>query len=216
SSQVRASGSSQVTAYGSSQVTAYGSSQVTAYGSSQVTAYGSSQVTAYGSSQVTASDSSQVRAYGSSQVTASGLVAVTIHGTGTKVTGGVQIAVPAIATVEDWCDHYGLPVEGGFVTLFKAVRDDYSSSHGFQYMPGSVPEAPDWDGGKRECGGGLHFSPTPHHATGFDSSATRFLAVSVAVADIRAPQPDDAFPQKVKARRAAGPCIEVDINGKPL
>ncbi|MFH2071910.1 MAG: hypothetical protein ABIJ75_03540 [Actinomycetota bacterium] len=203
-------------AYGSSQVTAYGSSQVTAYDSSQVRASGSSQVRASGSSQVRAYGSSQVRAYGSSQVTATRAVAVTVHGDLVIVTGGVRIDAPTLDTVEAWLENYGIEPVDGIVTLFKAVRSDYRSSHDFAYAPGTVPVAPDWDGGGRECGGGLHFSPFPWMAQEFDYTATVFVGCPVAVSDIRTPDPGDSYPQKVKARGCAGPVFLVDIDGNAV
>jgi hypothetical protein len=215
SSQVRAYDSSQVTAYGSSQVRAYDSSQVTAYGSSQVTAYGSSQVTAYGSSQVRAYDSSQVRAYGSSQVTASKQVAVTRHGKLAKVKGGLVIDYQKPSTVEEWCDNYGVEIKRGIAILYKIVRDDFKSAHGFLYQPGTTPEASDWDGGKAECGGGLHFSPHPSLARRYDDQGKRFVACPVAVKDI-AVHKDAMYPDKVKARRICKPIYECDENGKAI
>ncbi len=211
SSQVTASGSSQVRAYGSSQVTAYDSSQVRASGSSQVRAYDSSQVRAYDSSQVTASGSSQVTAYDSSQVTAYKFVAVTMHGKRIKVVGGVQIVIPNIATANEWCEFYGVEVKRGVVTLYKAVRKNFESAHGMSYAPGQKPSAPDWDGGKAECGGGLHFSPRPYMAQGFDNEATRFIACGVNLSEIVVHCPA-RYPDKIKAPRALW-CKEVDIDG---
>jgi hypothetical protein len=214
SSQVTAYGSSQVTAYGSSQVTACDSSQVTAYGSSQVTAYGSSQVTAYGSSQVTACGSSQVRACDSSQVTASKQVAVTITGK-PKVTGGIQIKYKGPATAKQWLDNYGLKAEKGVVVLYKIVRDDWKSQHGTSYAPGTTPKADDWDGGKAECGGGLHFCPMPCMCYQFDSDGKKFVACPVKVSEIVVHK-DPQYPTKIKAPRVCAPCYEVDINGKKV
>jgi len=217
------SGSSQVTAYGSSQVTAYDSSQVRASGSSQVTAYDSSQVTACGSSQVTACDSSQVTAYDSSQVTASGSsqvrasrgVAVTVHGTNVKRRGGVLIRVPKIRTAAEWCEWYGVAVKRGVAVLFKGVDANYDSPHKANYAPGTVPAAADWDGGKAECGGGLHFSPTPAHTFWFVTDAVKFVACPVRLKDIIVHK-DAEYPQKVKAPRCCAPVWECDINGKPV
>ena len=179
-------------------------------------ASGSSQVTAYDSSQVTAYGSSQVRAYGSSQVTASGSVAVTVHGLGVSVTGGVRIDAPVIDSVEAWLENYGIEPADGIVTLFKAVRSDFRSSSGFAYVPGTVPVAPDWDGGVSECGGGLHFSPFPWMAQAFDLEASVFVGCPVAVSDIRTPGPGDSYPEKVKARGCCGPVFLVDIDGNPI
>ena len=192
------------------------SGQVRASDSSQVTACGSSQVRAYGSSQVTAYGSSQVRAYDSSQVTATRAVAVTVHGDLAMVTGGVRIDAPTLDSVEAWLDNYGIEPVDGIVTLFKAVRSGFRSSHGFAYVPGSVPVAPDWDGGVSECGGGLHFSPFPWMAQAFDLEASVFVGCPVAVSDIRTPGPGDSYPEKVKARGCCGPVFLVDIDGNPI
>ena len=176
------------------------------------TAYGSSRVTAYGSSQVTA--------YDSSRVTATGYVAVSDHGPNTKITGGSVITVPQPSTIAEWIDFYGVRTTGTkhrTVIVYKALNEDFTSAHnGFTYEPGSKPEAPDWDGGIAECGGGLHFSPTPHHALQFNPGATRFVACPVLLADIRPPQPADSYPEKVKASRVFRPVYEVDIDGKRI
>ena len=202
-------------AYGSSQVTAYGSSQVTACDSSQVTAFDSSQVKASDSSHVTACDSSQVRAYGSSQVTASAFVAVTIHGKTSKVKGGKIIRIPVITTAVQWCKFYGVEIKSGVAVMFKAVRNDFKSKRGMEYTPGSTPKAPDWDNGKEECGGGLHFSPRPFMALKFDLEATRFVGCPIKVSEIVVHK-DAQYPDKIKAPRVYKPCFEVDIDGNPI
>jgi hypothetical protein len=130
------------------------------------------------------------------------------------VEGGVQIRIPILTTALAWCEFHGLEVVDGIATLYKAVRDTWQSSHAFDYTPGTTPVAPDWDGGECECGGGLHFSPTPFQASTFDSHATKYLACPVAVADMRAPKAGDCYPQKIKAKGCAGPVVEVDVNGK--
>jgi hypothetical protein len=225
SSQVAASGASQVTAYGSSQVAAYGSSQVTASGSSQVAAYGSSQVTASGSSQVTAYESSQVTAYGSAQVRASGssqvtaygkYVAVTRSGKNVKAMGGVQIDSIPPQDLAEWFEEYGITPVDGVVILYKAVDSDFMSERRGNYAPGETPESDEWDAGRQECGSGLHFCGTPHHALGFYVEAQRFVGCPVAVDSIAMHVGGD-YPQKVKAPRVVAPgCFEVDINGKRL
>jgi len=125
--------------------------------------------------------------------------------------------VPPIESVEDWLSRYGIKPVRGRVTLYKALDDNYLSNHnGFPYVPGSTPIAPDWDGGVEECGGGLHFSPTPGHALAFNPGATRFVACPVRVADLRCPQASDEYPSKIKARGCCAPVWEVDINGDAI
>jgi hypothetical protein len=130
---------------------------------------------------------------------------------GAKAKGGTTRKV-ILKTPKDWCDYYGVKVERGFAFLYKAVNDDYKSPRGTSYMPGTCPEAPDWDGGVRECGGGLHFSPSPRMAMEFHSEAKRFLICPVKLTEM-AVHFDGNSPQKCKAKRVAKPTQEVDING---
>ena len=214
SAHVTACGSAQVRAYDSAQVRAYDSAHVTACGSAQVRAYDSAQVRAYDSAQVTACGSAQVRAYGSAQVTASKQVAVTITGK-PKVTGGIQIKYKGPTTARQWLDNYGVKAVKGVVTLYKIVRDDFKSQYGTSYAPGSTPKADDWDGGKAECGRGLHFCPDPTLCIQFDSMGTKFIACPVKVSEI-AVHKDPQYPTKIKAPRVCSPTWEVDIFGKSV
>jgi hypothetical protein len=117
-----------------------------------------------------------------------------------------------------WCEYHGVAVENGIATLFKAVDDSWRGPHGstVSYEPGSTPEAPDWDGGKQECGGGLHFSPSPMHAAAFwpfdRRNNVRFVACPVRV-DQLAIHPGGMQPDKVKAPRVCNPVFEVDVHG---
>ncbi len=186
---------------------AYDSSQprVVASGSSQprVVASGSSQprVEASGSSQprVEASDNVLLSVRGRVKVTASQHVATLAEGELPEIQGGIMRRL-TLNTARDWCGYYGARVQGDFAILYKAVDDNFKSGHGMAYLPGTAVEAPDWDGGDRECGGGLHFCARPITARGYDQSATKFVACRVALADIRPPKSDDAHPNKVKAR----------------
>src|SRR3990167_4054424 len=223
SSTVTADDSPTVTAYGSSTVRAYDSSTVTAYGSSTVRAYGSSTVRAYDSSTVTAYDSSTVTAYGYAvirvfsaiKLTAAATCIVLVHVSGVQIEGGQQIQCPAPATAEAWCNHHGVEIADDCARLYKALHNDFTSPRGTSYAPGTTPVAADWDGGEKECGGGLHFSPSPAHALLFHSGAKRFAACWVSLSDI-AVHPHGAYPEKVKARAVAKPCIEVDIHGREI
>ena len=221
SAQVRAYGSAQVTAYdsaqvrasGSAQVTAYDSAQVRAYGSAQVTAYDSAQVRAYDSAQVRAYDSAQVTAYGSAQVTASKYVAITKTGGRVNATGGVQIDYQSPQSLAEWFEEYGVAPVDGIAILYKAVGSDFKSERGGDYTPGTTPKSDSWNT-TQECGSGLHFCGTPHHALGFYREAKRFVACPVAVDSIAFTANGD-YPTKVKAPCVVAPgCYEVDINGK--
>ena len=213
---VRAGASVRVVAWESSQP------RVEAWGSSQprVVARESSQprVEAWESSQprVEAWGAVQLSIHGAVKVAATALVAIAIHGCGSKVEGGQQTQVPAIETAEAWCEWYGATVADGVATLYKAVGDDYHSPHGVNYSPGLTPAAADWDGGERECGGGLHFSPHPLMALGFHNSATRFVACQVRLSDMRPPSVSEEYPEKIKAARCCAPCVEVDEDGEEI
>jgi hypothetical protein len=215
SSTVRAYGSSTVTACGSSTVTAYGSSTVTAYGSSTVTACGSSTVRAYGSSTVTACDSSTVRACDSSTVRAGSHTAVHLHSGRARIDGGVVIDHLTINEKDPltWCGYYGVQVVDGVATVYKAVDDEWTTCRGTDYSPGSTPRAPVWSD-NNACGGGLHFGPTPGHALAYHREATRFVAVGVALADLRPIV--NGGTAKCKAPRVVRACVAVDEAGREL
>ena len=229
SAHVVAWGSAHVEAWGSAHVVAWGSAHVEARGSAHVVARESAHVEAWGSAHVEARESAHVVAWGSAHVEAWGsahvvaresahveasqYVAIHQHSETAQITGGVLIKVPKPTTPLDWCMFYGARIEGEVAILYKGVRDDYRSAHGMLYAPGTMPEAPDWDDGKKECGGGLHFTADP--MTGkiqFDPDATRFVACPVALRDIIV-HPNPEYPFKVKARRVAAPIYEVDQYG---
>ena len=122
--------------------------------------------------------------------------------------------VPPVLSPSDWCERYDIPVVDGVVTLYKYVNSDFKSFRGGDYTPGTIPVASDWDGGKQECGGGLHFCPTPGHARGYQNGA-KYVACPVSLADI-AVHPDPQYPDKIKARGCCAPVYEVDMYGKPV
>ena len=215
SATVEAWDSATVRAGGSATVRAGGSATVRAWDSATVRAGGSATVGAGGSATVRAWDASQVQAFHHSRITASDHVAVTRRSKDAKVTGGVVIEIPPINTPEAWCDFHGAEVKDGVAVLYKAVGDDYVSSHAFAYVPGTTPEAPDWDGGKEECGGGLHACAHPWEARQFNSFATRYIACPVRLEDI-AVHENAAMPNKVKFRACCEPCWEVDVDGEKV
>lgn len=129
---------------------------------------------------------------------------------------GVEPKVIDISSARAWCDYYGVEVVDGIATVYKALDGDFHSRGNTYYTPGTAPSAPDWDGGAKECGGGLHFSPHPKIALNFKSNATRFVACGVALADMRAPHGNDEYPEKIKARRVTRPCVEVTRDGDPM
>jgi hypothetical protein len=212
SSSVVARESSSVEARESSRVEAWESSRVEAWESSRVEAWGSSRVEAWGSSRVVARESSSVVARESSRVEASKFVAVQIHSDNTKINGGVQIMVIAPSTPVEWCEYYGAKIEDDCAILYKAVDENFLSPHGFLYAPGTTPACNDWDGIKRECGGGLHFSPSPSGAKNYNPSAKKFVACPVELTQIVVHQ-NAQYPDKVKAPRVAKPIYEVDMWG---
>ncbi len=151
---------------------------------------------------------------GSVLVNATPNVSVVAYGKGWKVEG-VEPKVVDLSTPAAWCDYYGVTVTNGIAMVYKAVNDDFRSPRGTSYAPGTIPVAPDWDGGKKECGLGLHYSPSPAMAREFHPDAKRYLACPVALADISV-HPDGDYPQKIKARGCAAPTFEVNYDGEPI
>lgn len=137
-----------------------------------------------------------------------------------------EVEMPRPETGAEWCEFYGVEIRKGgnlsrdlagqdVAILFKAVGEGYRATNDFAYEPGTAPEAPDWDGGSRECGGGLHFSPHPKMAKEFNREPAHFVACPVLVSEIVV-HPDGTYPQKVKAPRVAAPCWEVGEDGNRI
>ena len=220
------SGQPHVEARESSQphVEAWGSSQphVVARESSQphVVAWESSQphVVAWGSSQphVVARGCCQLSVRGNIKVQATAMVAVIAFGLLPEIDGAGFVSRVDLSDAASWCEYYGVETDAtGCALLFKALDDDFCANYNrFPYVPGTAPVAPDWDGGYKECGGGLHFSPSPMLALAFFPSAVRFCACRVALNEI-VTHPDGVSPEKVKAPRVLE-VFEVDRHGKRI
>lgn len=138
-----------------------------------------------------------------------------VHGKAKSCRGGHKIKAMKAKTAKEWCEFYGVKVIRGCAILFKALDSNFNSPHGANYSPGSKPVADDWDGGDRECGGGLHFSPHPAMAKSFNMSAEKYAACPVKLDDIVV-HPNGSSPEKVKAEKVSRPCYEVDIHGNRL
>ncbi len=193
--------------------------RVTAGAALHLIADGASQphVEAWGSSQphVVAKGYTQLSVFGAVVGTASSNVAVLIRGDRAKIDGGHQITF-RIDTPEEWCEYYGVDVTDGVALLYKGLDANFKAErNAFDYTPGTIPVAPDWDGGTNECGGGLHFSPSPAMTREFAQNAVKYVACPVALKDI-AVHPDGDYPQKVKARGCCAPVYEVDIHGRRI
>ena len=214
SATVTACGSATVEAYGSATVRAHGSATVEAYDSATVEAYDSATVRASDSATVRASGSATVRAYDSATVTAYGSAAVHLHSGHAKVSGGVLIDVTALDLTDPqaWCDYHGVPVADGIATVHKAVDDQWTTGRGTDYSPGTLPACDDWCD-NNDCGGGLHFSPHPWQSRDYYPSATRYVAVGVALADLR---PILGGTPKCKAPRVVVACREVNVDGEAV
>lgn len=143
------------------------------------------------------------------------MVSVHNHSKLSQVKGGVIIEVVYPRTTREWCAFYGVSITKAKVILFKAVDKDFKSKYGTSYVPGTKPSATDWDGGEKECGGGLHFSPHPSMALEFFPDAVRFVACPLLLTEIVVHK-DAQYPQKVKAPRVFGPIYEVDRYGNKV
>lgn len=169
---------------------------------------GNSRATLSGNSRATLSDNSRAEA--------SPYCAVVIDSENAKVTGGVQIKIPKVFTPQVWCDYNGVEVVDGVAILYKALDENYKSGYGAEYRPGTIPIAPDWDGGRKECGGGYHFCASPRIARDrFNNKATKFSACPVALADC-ATITNPEYRDKIKAQGCCAPIWEVDIDGNKL
>jgi len=230
-SSVEAWGDSSVEAWENSSVKALENSSVKARENSSVKAWGNSSVKAWGNSSVEARENSSVEAWGNSSVEAWGNVFIRLfsclkisagshvvimdHGDNKKqISGGRVIKAFKSKTVLQWCSHWGVKIENKVAILFKGVDEKYLSRNKGDYTPGTCPIAPDWDGGKEECGGGLHFSPHPKMTHQF-CDPQKYVACPVALKDI-AVHPDGEYPEKVKAKGCCAAVWEVNEDGEKI
>ena len=189
--------------------------RVEARENSSVVARENSSVEAWGNSSVEAWGNVFVRLFSALSVKASLHVSIMVHGKAKTLTGGKRTQANVPKTSKQWCAHYGVEVKKGVATLYKALNEGFVSPHGIAYAPGTIPKAPDWDGGEKECGGGLHFSPHPQMAAAFNTGAKLFVACPVALKDIVV-HPEGQYPEKIKASKCCGPVWQVDRKGKKI
>ena len=207
-------GSSRAELWESSRAVLWGSSRAVLWGSSSAVLWGSSSAELRESSSAELWESSSAHAYAKSKVTAAPLCAVFLHESTVDVSGGVILDHSNIKDMDTraWCDYYGVKVSRGIATVYKAVNDQWTTSRGVDYSPGAKPSCTDFRD-TDECGGGLHFGPTPRHARVYFDSATKFVAAGIKLSELRPITGDMA---KCKAPRVVSACVEVDIDGKPV
>lgn len=185
--------------------------------------YGSTVANVYGGN-VEAYDLVSLIVRAQAKIRAGSNVVVRLEGCTMPVEGGIiRQSNQAQWTPEEWAQNYGVKTEetedGTVLTVFKCVDSGYYSQ--FEraykrtcYAPGSNPIADDWHE-RRECGGGLHFSPTPVHADKYvgegevTMGSRRYLACTIPASE--AVPLDD----KIKARRVLK-SVEVDRFGRIL
>ena len=105
-------------------------------------------------------------------------------------TGGNIIDMP-FSVLHDpaaWVAYHGIATKDGTAVVYKAVSQELVAGQGHiltTYAIGSTVEATDWDPDPG-CGPGLHFSPTPFHASLYyqGDGEPRFLACEVDVASL--------------------------------
>ena len=87
-----------------------------------------------------------------------------------------------------WTAHHGVVAQDGAATVYKAVSQELVAGQGripTTYAIDSTVEATDWDPAPQD-GHGLHFSPTPFHASLYYQGVgePRFLACEVDVTSL--------------------------------
>lgn len=106
-------------------------------------------------------------------------------------------SITSNASIETWLEKTKTPVwPDGTVRLYKAVDDKFMShrskkaiTYGYDsrmtspYTVGATLTAPDFKK-VRDCGNGLHLSPTPVAAAKYHMSATRYVEVQINKDDI--------------------------------
>lgn len=222
-SRVRAFDNAVVNAYDCVAVTsgqhttvnAHNQAVVIAMGWSVVNAYDFASVRAFDWSKVTARMSSHVIAYDQARVEAGALVTVYITSEDAEVDGGVQILCESARMMppDKWCAFNPVEVDSnGMAHLYKVTDDNGISEHGGVYVVGQTIDDTDNWVDDRECGHGLHASPTTGMARTYCKRLTgvKFFEVTCPVSELRPLDTDKCKAPRLHVLR------EVNEYGEPL
>lgn len=156
---------------------------------------------------------SQVTSKEGSKVFASRFAVVYVE-PGAEVDGGVQIIVKPPTNGKEWAEDYGAVIDGDTLIVAKASYEYGATTNGVVYEVGKVVIAPDWDGGLRECGGGLHFCATHREAREYIAGASRFFWCAIPADEISIIG-NPTMPNKIKVS-SCYVLAECDINGNVI
>jgi hypothetical protein len=180
-----------VEAWGSAHVEAWENAHVVARENAHVVAWGNAHVVAWGSAHVEAWENAHVVAWENAHVVARMTSSIKVHSEDTNITvkqystaiclakckiqqdktANVIVCPPVDYDLKLFCDIYKNNLLGkSKIILYKSVNPDtlcdfYTGKIKYQ---GTVI-CPDWDSDiNRECGGGLHLSPSPSLALNYN------------------------------------------------
>ena len=188
-SSVEARENSSVEAWGNSSVVAWENSSVVAWENSSVVARGNSSVVARGNSSVEAWENSILRSLSDdSNITASHNSVIILQECkpSVKISGHATLVntTQTKHTINTFNEMHGNGSDE--IILFKSVRPDNNKdfyTNTIEYKVGATVSCPDFDPSTdRECGGGLHLSPSPGLALSYNKG--RVLKCSVKLKDI--------------------------------
>lgn len=190
-----------------------------------VAAFKDAHVEAYDQAAVHLMDSATAVVGASSAVFIHDEATVSADGTSTVVISSPHSTIGATNLIKEkedpssaaeWAEFHGVTVKDGRAVLYKAVGEDFITGADYgtpvEWVIGQEVACKDW-APTRECGHGLHLSPTPGIALAYKSDVTHFLECEVDL-DVMVPLPGVAAP-KCKAPRVMV-VREVDIRGRAL
>lgn len=238
----RAFNNTNVYAFGKGLVEARDDCRVFAHYDTRVVARDRTHVEAYAGSVIYASDNAYVVCRDASTVHASGHCHVVAHDTCRVfpskyvtvtivqpfrgyVGGAISANVPTITHVREWCNYYGVKVDGFVAVVYVAVGKNYSNglpgAGAMVFEPGTAPGIPGYDT-PDSYGKALanmkawpYFSPSPSHALEMNPSATAIIACPIITSEAVVVE-NSAIPRTIKAPRVCAPCYEVDFLGNDV
>lgn len=202
-----------VTAYNYAIVNAHNRATVTAMDWSVVAVYDFARVWAFDWSKVTARMSSHVNAYDQARVEAGALVSVYVFSEDAEVRGGVQIPCESAKEMapDKWCAFNLVEVDSdGMAHLYKVTDNRGVSEYGGVYTIGQTIDDTDNWVDDRECGHGLHASPTPEMARTYCKrlEGVRFFEVACPVSELRPLDTDKCKAPRLYVLREVNECGE--------
>jgi len=177
----------------------WGNSTAELWDNSRAELRGNSSAVLRGNSRAELWDNSTAVLWGNSRATTfSAFSVIILRSPSAKASGGIIVkAYEQPTNPWEWCKATNVIIRAGYAYLYKRVSGDLTTRNGFKYTLRTKVIAPDFNK-ENECGGGLHFCPTPPQCDQFRDDGP-YIKCRVPL-DEMVIHSRPEYPDKIKAR----------------